>query len=180
MFRTTLIDEVQAGKRLKVPLGRGNRLVTGYCVAVGAATGENVTRTLKDVQEVVDQQALISTPMLRIDRVDVGLLPLQLGSGAWRQLFRQEYVQGAGTRRVQLLQLATEVAGQLSELSLPPKQRRVLEILAESSAPMTPDQVGQLAGCTRAPIRACIKKGLILHGDDAAGSCCHARATGGS
>ena len=62
----SLIGEVQAGKRVKVPLGRGNRLVTGYCVAVGAGTGENLKRTLKDIHEVVDQQVLISGPMLEL------------------------------------------------------------------------------------------------------------------
>lgn len=156
----SLIDEVQAGKRVKVPLGRGNRLVTGYCVAVGAATGENVTRALKDVLEVVDQQALISTPMLELTEWMSDYYLCNWGQ-VLEAVVPAGVRSGAGTRRVQLLQLATEVAGQLSELSLPPKQRRVLEVLAESSAPMTPDQVGQLVGCTRAPIRACIKKGLI-------------------
>lgn len=156
----SLIGEVQAGKRVKVPLGRGNRLVTGYCVAVGAGTGENLKRTLKDIHEVVDQQVLISAPMLELTEWMAEHYLCNWGQ-VLEAVVPAGVRSGAGTRQVQLLHLAAEVAGQLEQMSLPPKQRRVLEILSQSNAPMPPDQVGELAGYTRAPIRACIKKGLI-------------------
>ena len=35
-----LHDSVQAGRRVQVPLGRGNRQVTGFCISVEHAGGE--------------------------------------------------------------------------------------------------------------------------------------------
>ena len=47
-----LCGQLSAGQRVQVPLGRGNRLVTGYCVQVeNRAAGR---RTLKSVQAILD------------------------------------------------------------------------------------------------------------------------------
>src|SRR5271166_1684888 len=43
------------GQRLRVPLGRGNRLTIGYCVSVDSAPPEGLDpRKLKEVVEVLD------------------------------------------------------------------------------------------------------------------------------
>src|SRR5688572_23391941 len=55
---------VQAGLRVRVPLGQRNRLVTGYCTATANASGD--TRRLKEIKGVVDDQPLLSPAMLRL------------------------------------------------------------------------------------------------------------------
>ncbi|MDE0737557.1 MAG: primosomal protein N', partial [Pirellulaceae bacterium] len=155
-----LLAEVAVGKRIRVPLGRGNRQVTGYCVAVGPATGESATRALKDVQEVVDQQVLVSGPMLSLTRWMADYYLCRWGQ-VLEAVVPAGVRTGAGTRRMQLLHLTELGAGPLSELRLPPKQERALQVLADSAEPLTPDQLAEAVGCTRAPIRACIKKGLL-------------------
>src|SRR5947199_6242292 len=60
----TLAARLQAGQRVQVPLGKGNRLVIGYCTAVGVKpTGQ---RPLKPVAKLVDAQPLLSAAMLRL------------------------------------------------------------------------------------------------------------------
>lgn len=60
-----LRDEIEPGRRVKVPLGGGNRLVIGYCVRVENKTS---TRRLKPVHSVLDARSLLSPAMLRLTR----------------------------------------------------------------------------------------------------------------
>src|SRR5687767_8951061 len=57
---------VEPGRRLRVPLGRANRAVVGYCVTTESRRGE--PRRLKPVQSVVDATALLSPPLLRLTK----------------------------------------------------------------------------------------------------------------
>ena len=63
----TLVDEVCVGKRVRVPLGRGNRSTVAYCVVVER---KKTNRPLKSVQSVLDRDALISPKMLELDALD--------------------------------------------------------------------------------------------------------------
>src|SRR5687768_3323463 len=49
---------LEAGRRVRVPFGRGNRNVVGYCVSVGTKPTDG--RKLKSVLSVVDRQTLIT------------------------------------------------------------------------------------------------------------------------
>src|SRR5438105_7410018 len=57
---------LEAGRRVRVPLGRGNRSVIGYCVEL--ATKPTGGRRLKAIAVVLDRQPLISPSMLRVTR----------------------------------------------------------------------------------------------------------------
>lgn len=147
------------GCRVRVPLGRGNRNVVGYCVAVGfKAVGG---RKLKAICEMLDQQALLSPSMLRVTRwmADYYLCP-------WGQVLEAVVPAGvrqkAGTRDVTLLSVAPETAARLGELKLSGKQAEVIRHLASSSRPLTAPQLAARAGCTVAPINALRKKGLLV------------------
>src|SRR5437588_8864145 len=48
---------LEAGRRVRVPLGRGNRSVVGYCVEI--ATKTTGGRRLKAVAAILDRQPLI-------------------------------------------------------------------------------------------------------------------------
>jgi primosomal protein N' (replication factor Y) (superfamily II helicase) len=148
---TTSEGRLDAGRRVRVPLGRGNRSVVGYCVAL-----ENKPvggRKLKAVSAVLDRQPLLSPAMLRVTRwmADYYLCP-------WGQVLEAVVPAGvrqqAGTRDVTLLSVSPEITSQIAELKLSAKQANALRILAGSPKPLSPKQLAARAGCTLAPINA--------------------------
>jgi primosomal protein N' (replication factor Y) len=153
-----LRDRVQPGRRLRVPLGRGDRLLVGYCVRVGPC--EPGHRRLKPVAEVIDAQTLLSPAMLRLTRwiADYYLCH-------WGQVLEAVVPTGvrtqAGTRAAPLLSLGPGAAERVDDPKLPPKQAAVLRVLAQASGPMTLGEVARRAGCTQAPISALRRAGLI-------------------
>jgi len=162
-----LRGQLAEGCRVRVPFGRGNRAVVGYCVKldhrpVGA-------RRLKAVEAVIDSPSLLSPHMLRLTRwmADYYLCP-------WAQVLETVLPAGvranAGTRAAVLLSMSEELAAKIAkvdtatviaELKLPKKQAAVIEVLAKSAEPPTPGQLATAAGCTQAPINSLRGKGLI-------------------
>ncbi|MEN0111435.1 MAG: primosomal protein N' [Planctomycetota bacterium] len=150
---------VEPGRRVRAPLGRGNRPVVGYCVAV-AQKPAAPSRPLKPLRAVVDPVSLLSPAMLRLTRwmAEHYLTP-------WGQVLEAVVPSGvrgrAGTRDVTLLSVPTAVAARLTKLDLPAKQREALEALAGSAKPLTAKQLAVRVGCTTAPINALRKRGLV-------------------
>ena len=150
---------VQTGRRLRVPFGRSNRGVVGYCVRLETKSVE--PRRLKSVAGVIDSASLLSPAMLRLTRwmADYYLCP-------WGQVLGAVVPAGvrrlAGTRQVTLLQVPPDVAERLDQQKVSSKQqRRALEVLAGQERPLTRAQLADAAGCTAAPIKQLLKKGLI-------------------
>lgn len=147
----------EAGRRVQVPLGRGNRPVYGYCVEVSM---QPVLRKLKPIAAVVDAAPLLSEEMLRLGRwlADYYLTPFgQVLEGILPAGVRGK----AGTRETTLLSVPTQVAAKITRLDLPEKQHHALTLLAASSKPLTMKQLAARADCTTAPINALRKKELI-------------------
>ena len=150
---------VEPGRRVRAPLGRGNRSVIGYCVAVGVKPIP-ASRKLKALTAVIDKASLLSPAMLRLTHWMARhyLCP-------WGQVLETVVPAGvrgkAGTRDVTLLSVPTRVAAGFAKLKLPLKQKLALETLAASSKPLTLKQLGERASCTSAPINALRKRGLI-------------------
>jgi primosomal protein N' (replication factor Y) len=149
---------LDVGRRVRVPLGRSNRSVVGYCVAL-----ENKSvggRRLKAVSAVLDRQPLLSPAMLRVTRwmADYYLCP-------WGQVLEAVLPAGvrqqAGTRDVTLLSVAADVAPRITELKLPAKQAEVLRVLVASPKPLSPKQLAARAKCTLAPVNELRKKGIV-------------------
>lgn len=149
---------LEPGRRVRAPLGRGNRQVVGYCVAAGVKTVD--PKRLKAISGVLDAQRLLSPAMLRLTKwmADYYLC-------SWGQVLETVVPSGvrgrAGTREVVLLSLSTTVAAQWTRLKLPDKQRRVLEVLSANPKPLTVKQLQAQAECTTAPINTLRKKQLI-------------------
>lgn len=149
---------VEAGRRLRVPLGRADRSVVGYCIGVGSKPSGG--RRLKSVASVLDREPLLSPPMLRLTRwmADYYLCP-------WGQVLDAVVPAGVrhdvGSREVTLLSAAADAAARVAELDLPPKQAEALKILAASPRPLTPQELAARAGCTQAPIKELRKKQLV-------------------
>ena len=152
-----LSDVVSAGKRVKVPLGRGNRRVVAYCISVDSGRS---SRRLKEVIDVLDGQVLFSQDMLRLTSwiADYYVAPL----GKVLETVVPAGVRGrSGTREKIFLHLAHETSSRVADLKLSPKQTAVVEILANSADPMSVDELADAAGCTSGPINTLRKRGLI-------------------
>src|SRR5438128_11357223 len=59
-----LASKLNAGQRVQVPLGKGNRLVIGYCTVVSVKPAGQ--RPLKAVARLVDAEPLLSPALLRL------------------------------------------------------------------------------------------------------------------
>jgi primosomal protein N' (replication factor Y) len=154
----TLRTEVGPGQRVRVPLGRGNRRVVGYCV--NTEQRSEGRRRLKDIQSVVDADALMTPAMLRLTEwmADYYLCPL----GQVLEAVVPAGVRGrAGTREMTFLSVPTHVAAKLTQLKLPPKQAHALKLLAASPHPLTPKQLARVAKCTMGPINGIRAKNLV-------------------
>jgi len=155
---SNLREKLRAGRRVRAPLGRGNRRLMGYCVALEFRDDER--RVLKDLLSVVDEHDLLSPSMLRLTRwlADHYLCP-------WGQVLDAVVPAGvrwkAGTRNVMLLSVPSKVAARMTQLELPTKQAHVLLCLAGSNNPLPPMELARIAKCTLGPITALRKKGLI-------------------
>jgi len=151
-------EKLESGRRVRVPFGRADRGVVGYCVALANKPAGG--RKLKPVIAVLDRQPLMSPAILRLTRwmADYYLCP-------WGQVLEAVVPagvrDGAGTRDVTLLSVPSEVALRIGELKLPPKQAQALKTLAASPKPLTAQQLASMAGCTMAPINELRKKSLI-------------------
>ena len=153
-----LRESIEAGRRVRAPLGRGDRLVTGYCVQL--ETRPIGRRRLKPLHAVIDRSSLLSPSMLRLTRwiaehylCDLGqVLESVVPAGVRAQ---------AGTRLTTVLSVEPGTAKRLAKLDLPEKQALVMKLLAAAPEPMTPVELARDAKCTQSPITALRRKGLI-------------------
>ena len=150
---------LETGKRVRVPFGRGNRTVEGYCVEL--ATKSVDASRLKTVAQVVDATSLLSPAMLRLTRwmADYYLCP-------WGQVLEGVVPAGvrklAGTREVSLLHIPHDVAENLTQVSFgSPQQKKAFETLLAGGQPLTIAQLAEASRCTAGPIRQLLKKGLL-------------------
>jgi primosomal protein N' (replication factor Y) len=151
-------QRLEVGRRVSVPLGRGDRSVVGYCVALENKSAGG--RKLKSIAAVIDEHPLLTPAMLRLTRwmAEYYFCP-------WGQVLEAVVPAGvrgqAGTRDVRLLSAPPDVTSRLSQLQLPPKQLEALKLLAASPKPLSPKQLAARCGCTLAPINMLRKKGLV-------------------
>jgi primosomal protein N' (replication factor Y) len=153
-----LAEEIEAGRRVRVPLGRGNRLQTGYCILVQSRVTRG--RRLKPLSAVVDPCSLLPASMLRVTKwiADYYLCP-------WGQVLETVVPAGvrgqAGTRLTTFLFVEPTMADGLGELKLTKKQAEVMRHLAGAAQALTPAELARVANCSQAPITALRRKGLI-------------------
>ncbi len=153
-----LADAISLGGRVRVPLGGGGRMLSGYCISLQHRSGGG--RKLKEIRSVVDDRQLLSDSMLELTRwmSEYYLCPWGVALDA----VVPAGVRGqAGTRQTTFLSVPTRVTAKLTQLKLPHKQAQALKILAASPKPLTAQQLAGLAKCSIAPIKGLIKKGLV-------------------
>ncbi|MGD0898425.1 MAG: primosomal protein N' [Thermoguttaceae bacterium] len=156
----SLRGQIEPGRRVRVPLGRSNRRVIGYCVRLASRTAQDRPRNLKPLSEVIDRRSLLSPAMLRLTQwiADYYLC-------TWGQVLETVVPAGvrsqAGTRAVALLSMDPKGAARLAAGDLPEKQRAVLEVLLAAKQPLSPGDLARAARCKAGPIAALRRSGLV-------------------
>ena len=183
-FRETL----KLGMRVRVPLGRGNRTMVGYCTALfdpreGAPAPHSLLDAnapnaadprhaaarsakpypyarLKPVSAILDEASLLPADLLQVAWwiAEYYLSPLGQVIEAMVPAAVREQ---AGTREQAFLTVPNHVLARLTQLRLPAKQSQVVTYLAGAGQPMTVNELASAIGCTSAPINALRKKGLL-------------------
>jgi primosomal protein N' (replication factor Y) (superfamily II helicase) len=110
-----LRQEVELGRRVKVPLGAANRLLVGYCVRLENRTAGR--RRLKPLHSVIDQRSLLSPAMLRLTRWIADHYLCDWGAVLDAVVPAGVRI-GAGTRMATLLTIDPDVARSIPALAL--------------------------------------------------------------
>ena len=159
-----LRDRVEPGRRVKVPLGHGNRSVVAYCVklyAQNASEPAETRRNWKEIRAVLDTRPLLSGKMLRLTEwmSEYYLCP-------WGQVLEAVLPLGvrtqAGTRQVRLYSVDPAIAEQIETLTLTPKQRQILRHVASSPQPLSIADIRAAVGCAEQPIRNLERKRMLV------------------
>jgi primosomal protein N' (replication factor Y) (superfamily II helicase) len=150
--------QLRSGSRVKVPLGRSNREIVGYCIAV--ETILQAPESLKPISEVIDIEPLCTPRVLDLLEWMSGYYLAPLG-----QVFEAAIPAGvraaAGTRQRTVLFASSQATDQAIRALSSSKQQEVLRQLLLSQHGLTTDQLQKLASCSAAPIAALRRLGLI-------------------
>jgi primosomal protein N' (replication factor Y) len=151
-----LRGEVDVGKRVAAPFGRGDRATVGYCVGLHDAPPE---RAVKEIQRVLDADALLTPNLLRLTRWMADYYFC-----GWGQVLNAVIPAGAkqqsGTRRVALLEPVPDSLLPYPPPTLSPKQQTALDCLRGHGRAIEPRALARLAKCGPGPVHVLVEKGL--------------------
>src|SRR5262249_8848198 len=148
---------VGIGKRVRVPLGRGNRPVVGYCVNVHDTPPSHATKL---VQAVLDDESLVTDQLLQLTRwmADYYLC-------GWGQVLNAVLPAGArqqaGTHKRTFVELVPDEELPDTTPALTPRQTTALARLREAGKPIDVRHLQRLAECGPGPVKALLERGLI-------------------
>src|SRR5687767_13649648 len=128
-----LRSEIEVGRRVRAPFGKGDRPVIGYCVRL--AVRNDIQRRLKQISNVVDRRSLLSTRMLELTEWMAERYLCTRGQ-ALESVLPAVVRDRESTRQITLLSVTSEVAAGLDKLHLPAKQAAILRYLAEQGKPV--------------------------------------------
>ncbi|MCA9038402.1 MAG: primosomal protein N' [Planctomycetaceae bacterium] len=150
---------LQPGQRVKAPLGRSNRMVTGYCVGIRQATPGSIKR-LKCIHELLDREPLLDERMLEVTR----WISERYLCG-WGQVLESVIPAGvrrkSGTRLVQSYQLLPNVADRIQTSRLNKQQKVIIDLLQKANGPIAAAELCEMAACSPSPLATLVRKGLI-------------------
>ena len=156
---------VKPGVRVEVPLGRGNRKMTGYCIDVigpfhplAASVKPN---RMKPIDRVVDETPLITASLLKLAHWISEYYVCELGV-VIETIIPTGVRNDSGTREMLFISVADDVVGNFDSHRLTPLQMKILETLAGSNQDWTPRELGETVGCTQGPISTLRRRGLII------------------
>jgi primosomal protein N' (replication factor Y) len=146
-----LASAVEPGRRVLVPLGKGDRRCLAYCVAVRG--GELPQTPLKSVLEVEDDAPLLSRRML-----DLTHWMADRWMARWGEVL--EAVLPAGVR----LRRKSRVVPLLVATGTPPSRKPTASqaaVLAAAATPATADALARAGGANRGVVMRLLKAGLL-------------------
>jgi primosomal protein N' (replication factor Y) len=146
-----LAGAVEPGRRVRVPLGRGNRERIAYCVAV--RSGELPQQPLKAVAGVEDDAPLLSRRML-----DLTKWMADRWLARWGEVLEAVLPSGVRASRKPRLTPLFEATGGNPARKLTPAQAAVLAAAAE---PRSADDLAKASGASRAVVSRLVKIGLL-------------------
>jgi len=153
-----LREKLAVGRRVRAPLGKGNRAMEAYCVRVEYRPVAG--RELKSLLSVIDARTLLSPSMLRLT---AWMADRYLCS--WGQVLEAVLPAGvraqAGTRMARYVALPEAWRERWRELKLSSKQQHVLRLLTENTTSWTVPELARVAGCSTGPILGLIAKGYL-------------------
>ena len=153
-----LRERIKPGARVRVPLGKGNRIVDAYCVRVASKSVHR--HRLKQLHKLLDDPPLVNAEVLKLAQWISDYYVCDLGPVL--ETVVPASVRGkAGTREQTFWHVPTSVVARLTQLKLPDKQSRVIHHLAERLEPVSTADLTAAVGCTQAPIKALAQKNLI-------------------
>ena len=150
-------ERIAIGKRVEAPFGRGDSGTVGYCVRL---TEEKPTRTVKSIARILDDEVLLTDPILRLTRwmADYYLC-------GWGQVLQAVLPAGvrdkAGTREVVFVEAVPESELPETRWELTTKQSAALDKLRREGEPMEQRRLAKLAQVSTGVIAALIDKGYI-------------------
>ncbi|MCE2753819.1 MAG: primosomal protein N', partial [Pirellula sp.] len=154
----TLANQVQPAMRVVVPLGKGDREITGY--TLGVETLKQYRQNLKPILQCSDQGPLCSTNLLELVKWMSKYYLVPAGQ-VLEAVIPAGVRAGAGTRNQTLLRPTDKATEDAFVKSLPIKQRQTLVQLILANEPLAPEQLRSLANCSDGVIKKLKDTGFI-------------------
>lgn len=145
------LDQVVPGVRVKVPLGKSNREMLGYCVDVQQV--QQVSDVFKPITEVVDPEPLCTGRLLELMQWMSRYYLAPLGQ-VFEAVVPASVRSSAGSRQRMMLYPTKKSFSTEDVERLPSKQQEVLKALIAEGKPLTSEQLRVAAKCSPAPIQA--------------------------
>jgi len=147
----SLAAAVEPGRRVRVPLGRGNRERVAYCVEV--RTGDLPQAPLKSVIAVEDEAALLAPRMLELTR-----WMADRWMARWGEVLEAVLPAGVRLRRTARVTPLLVATGASPTRPPTPAQARVL---AAAAVPITAEALARAADVSRAVVSRLVRTGLL-------------------
>lgn len=153
-----LTDDISAGQRVRVPFGKGNRLVDGFVLDVSECKWNS---TLKFIDSIVDHKSWLSGHLLELGKwlSDYYCTP----AGRTLSVMVPAVVRKqSGYRRVRYVALSSALEDIVaSSPRIGPKQRQLLEALSARGGSVEAASVCEQAGVSTATLRQAVKRGWV-------------------
>ncbi len=146
-----IASSVEPGRRVRVPLGRGNRERLAYCVAV--RHGELPQSPLKSVMGVEDDKPLLSARMLELTK-----WMADRWMARWGEVL--EAVLPAGVRLRTRVRVSPLLVASGAEPARKPTPAQA-KVLAAAVEPATAEDLAKATGASRAVVQRLVKLGLL-------------------
>jgi primosomal protein N' (replication factor Y) len=151
-------DQLKPGMRVRVPLGKRRKPITGWCTET--KLGSSAQRTLRDVAQILDDDPLCDPPLVRLVIWMSHYYQAPAGQ-VFDTLIPSSVRSNAGTRERTYFTPEGSLLDDAVIEALPKKQQAAIRFLIAAGRPMTASQLMVEAGCTQDPIRRLQKKGLL-------------------